>query len=250
MKLLPILAAVVLAVTPAVFGQGMPGGQGNAANAKMAKLFGKTGGFTASAQSSTLESSGTETITEMGYAVRDGMVRIETDLTKSKSMKNGRPVKKRKDDMEGMAGMGLDKQVTLVLPDKQATYLVYPGLKAYAEVPKKASSGESNSNWKELGKDTVDGHPCVKYLVTVTNADGSTEESTAWKATDLKDFIIQTVTTSGGDTTTLTFKNIKFDKPSASLFDLPSDYKRYGSVQEMMMGSMQQMMQNMGSTGQ
>ena len=154
MKPLPILAAVVLAITPAVLGQGMPGPKYNPATAKTARLFGKGGGFTATAQSSTVEGI-TETINELGYAVREGMVRIEMDLTKTKTLRKGKPIKSRDDDMEGMAGMGLAKQVTLVRPDKQATYIVYPGLKAYCEAPKKASDGESKSEWKEIGKDTV-----------------------------------------------------------------------------------------------
>lgn len=239
MKPLPIVASALLATASIVFGQGMPGPQYNPTTARMARLFGLDAGFTATALSSTIEGK-TETVTEMDYAVRGGMVRIEMDLTKTKKLRNGKPIKQRDDDMEGMASMGMNKQVTLVRPDKQATYIVYPGLKAYAQAPKKASDGQSKSDWKEIGKDTVDGHPCVKYEVTATNADGSTEVSTAWKATDLKDFIIQTV---NGDTT-LKFSNVKFEKPAAAIFDLPADYKQYGSIQEMMMGAMQQMMQN------
>ena len=33
------------------------------------------------------------------------------------------------------------------------------------------------------------------------------------------------------------------DKPDASLFDLPESYKKYGNMQEMMMGNMQRMLQ-------
>jgi outer membrane lipoprotein-sorting protein len=242
MKPLRILAAVVLAgcaVAPAVFGQGMFGGQGDRAGGRLAKMLDKATGFTATAQVTTLGQGGSETLTVTDYAVRDGMVRVETDLTKTKH-KGKR--KKQDDGMEEMAGMGLDKQVTLVRADKQATYIIYPGLKAYYEVPKSASSEKSQPDWKELGKDTVDGHPCVKYLVTTTNVDGTKEESTVWKATDLKDFAIQTVIQSGGDTTTTKFTNIKFDKPSAALFDPPGDYTKYGSMQEMMMASMSRMM--------
>jgi outer membrane lipoprotein-sorting protein len=249
MKRLLILAAVVLAVTPAVFGQGMRGAQGDRASGRLARMLGKTTSFTATAQSTTLESSGTETITEMGYAVRDGMVRIETDLTKTKTMRKGKPVKKRNDEMEGMAGMGLDKQVTLILPDRQAMFLVYPGMKAYCDMPK-AAAADSKTEWTEQGRETIDGHPCIKYLVTTTKADGTKEESTSWKATDLQNFIIQTVSVSDNGTTTLKFSNIKLDKPAAALFELPPDFKRYGSIQEMMMGSMQQMMPKMGGTGE
>ena len=253
MKTFQIVTTVVLAgcaIAPAVFGQGMRGAQGDRAAGRLAGMLDKTTSFTATAQSSTLDSSGVETITDMNYAVRDGMVRMETDLTKTKTMRKGKPVKKRNDDMEGMAGMGMDKQVTLVRPDKQATFLVYPGMKAYCEAPKTAAADNSKTEWTEQGRDTIDGHPCVKYLVTTTKADGTKEESTSWKATDLQNFIIQTVTVSGGDTTTLTFKNVKLDKPAAALFELPADFKRYGSMQEMMMGAMQQMMPNMGGTGE
>ncbi len=251
MKPLPIVTAVLLAVMPAVFGQGMRGGQGNSANEHLAKLHGRTASFTATEQISTQEKNGNTTVMEMAYALRDGMVRTETDLTKTQQKaKHGRG---HGDDMSEMAGMGLDKQVTLVRPDKSVIYLIYPGLKAYSEMPMKKSAGDDKTaqgEWKELGKEKVDGHPCVKYLVTTTNADGSKDESTVWKATDLKDFIIQTVTQSGGDTVTVKFTNIKFDRPAAALFELPSDYKKYGSMQEMMMNSMQQMMKNMGGTSE
>lgn len=249
MKTLTTLAVIAL-TSATTFGQGMPGGPGNSAKAHAARFFGKVAGFTATAQTITQEKNGDETINDMSYAVRDGMVRMEMDVTKTKTMHKGKPVKKRNDDMEGMASMGFDKQVTLVLPDKQATYIIYPGMKAYCEVAKISTNEQSKTEWKELDKEKVDDHPCVKYLVTTTNADGTTEESTAWKATDLKDFTIQTVTVSGGDTITTKFTNIKFDKPAAALFELPSGYTKYGSMQEMMMGSMQQMMKNMGGGGQ
>ena len=232
---------ILLLTTGTAFAQ-IPGPQYNPAAARAARLFGKDYGFTANAHMSTKESSDTETINEMDYAVRDGMVRIQMDLTKTETLRRGKPVRQRNDDTEGMASMGLNKQVILVRPDKQATYIVYPSLKAYSEAPKKASDAQSKSDWKEIGKDTVDGHPCIKYEVTTTNADGTTEVSTAWKATDLKDFVIQTADA----TTTLTFKNVKLDKPDAKVFELPADFKQYGSIQEMMMGAMQQMMQNMG----
>lgn len=246
MKTLTILAVLVLVHT-AAFGQGMAAGKFNPASSRASKLFGKDAGFTATATTSTVDAKGTETILTMAYAVRDGQTRMEMDLTKTKTLRKGKPVKQRGDDTEGMAEMGLDQQVTLVLPDKQATYIVYPKMKAYCPAPKAAgTTGESKTEWKELGKDTVDGHPCVKYEVTTTNADGSTEQLTAWKATDLKDFIIQTVSVEDGETTTMKFADIKFEKPPASLFELPADYKKYDSMQQMMMGAMHQMMQNMG----
>ena len=48
---------------------------------------------------------------------------------------------------------------------------------------------------------------------------------------------------SGKDTITTVFKNIKLTAPPASLFEIPSNLTKYGSMQEMMMSGMQKMMQ-------
>ena len=46
-----------------------------------------------------------------------------------------------------------------------------------------------------------------------------------------------------GKTTTTTFSDIKMGKPDPALFAVPASYKKYGSMQEMMMGNMQRLMQ-------
>ena len=48
-------------------------------------------------------------------------------------------------------------------------------------------------------------------------------------------------TKDGGDTVTTTFRDVKFAKPDAALFVLPSDLTRYANTHEMM-GAMQRMM--------
>ena len=61
----------------------------------------------------------------------------------------------------------------------------------------------------ELGKDTVDGHPCVKNKVIVTDNEGSKHESTVWNATDLKNFPVKIETDrTGRQTMTMLFKNV------------------------------------------
>jgi hypothetical protein len=211
------------------------------------RLLGQAASFSATGTSSTVAPNGTETITEVAYAVREGRVRMEMDLTKTRTLRRGKPVRKSQDETESLVSMGMDKQVTLVLPEKSATYLIYPGMKSYCLAPQSAAAtNESNAVWKDLGADTIDGHPCTKHLVTTTQPDGTTEESTVWKATDLNNFIIQTVSVANGETTTWKFANVKLVAPDASLFELPADYKQYGSMQDMMMGAMQKMMQNMG----
>jgi len=60
---------------------------------------------------------------------------------------------------------------------------------------------------------------------------------------ELKNFPIQYQTVDEGETTTTTFSDIKMDKPDASLFELPENYKKYANMQGVMMGNMQRLMQ-------
>src|SRR5207248_1768042 len=98
----------------------------------------------------------------------------------------------------------------------KVSYLVYPGLESYAVSPTAAVAGAPEDfkvETTELGKETVDGHPCIKNKAVVTDKQGAKHESTLWNATDLKSFPIKIVTTENGNTATMSFKNISFAKP-------------------------------------
>lgn len=168
------------------------------------------------------------------YAALDGKIRMEMDM----GQMEGIDAK----SAESMKQMGMDRMVTIVLPEKKTTLLVYPGMQAYCEMPHDAgkegkAEGAPKIDRKELGKETLDGHPCVKTAVTVTPAGGKPVEMTVWEATDLKNFPIQTQMVQDGTTVTHRFKNVKAGKPAASLFDPPAGYTKHDSVQSMMMGA-------------
>ena len=138
-----------------------------------------------------------------------------------------------------MKAMGMDSMVTISRADKNLAYLVYPGLSSYAEMTLPSSAAHADAadfkiETSELGKETVDGHNCVKNKVTVTDKDGGKHESTVWNATDLKDFPVKIVTNESGHPATMLFKNVSFDKPAASLFEPPSGFTKYTDVQTMM----------------
>lgn len=168
------------------------------------------------------------------YAVLDGKIRMEMDMGQMEGMD--------KQSAQSMKRMGMDRMVTVVLPEKKTTLLVYPGMKAYCEMPHGTGKGEKAEaapkiERKELGKETLDGHPCVKTAVTVTPADGKPIEMTVWEATDLKNFPIQTQMVQDGTTVTNRFKNVKMGKPDSNLFEPPAGYTKHDSVQSMMMGA-------------
>jgi hypothetical protein len=215
----------------------------NDTNEQLAQLFGQNKAFTATAVVSGKGRMGKESFTaEMDYAFSEGKLWTLVDMTKMKGAADN-------EGMEQMTAMGLNQIVTLVLPDKKMTYVIYPGLKGYCEFPQTLASQSTNAPPKiektELGKETVDGHPCVKYKVVMTMPDEQKYESIVWQATDLKEFPIKSELKSEGDTVTTLFKNVKLEAPPASRFEVPAGMKKYNSIQEMMMSGMQNMMQGM-----
>ena len=240
-----LIVAAVWLTAPVVFGQRMfGGGVRDFGNGQMAKIFGKNQAFTATAEVTITDKSRPAPMQmESAYAVLKGNVRTEMDMTTMKGV-NMPP-----QAVAQMKQMGMDRTISIYRSDKKLMYLVYPGLKAYCEInpaemkpTDKAEPKEPKVESTVIGKDTVDGHPCVKNKVTITTDDGKEHEIIVWKASDLNDFPIQTEMQTGGATISTHFRDIKMSAPDASLFDPPTDYKVYGSMQEMMMANMQRMM--------
>jgi hypothetical protein len=147
-----------------------------------------------------------------------------------------------------MKAMGMDQMVAIGRPDKNVSYLIYPGLESYVENPLPNAASSTNRDFKvettELGKETVDGHDCVKNKVVVTDNDGVKHESTVWNATDLKKFPVKIETNEQGREVVMQFKNVSLAKPAASEFDVPSGYTKYASLQTMMQTEMMKKMGN------
>jgi hypothetical protein len=240
-----LIVAAACLTAPVVFGQRMfGGGMRDFGNGQMAKIFGENQAFTATAEVTiTDKSRPTPMQMDSSYAVLKGNVRTETDMS---SMKG---IALPPQAIAQMKQMGMDRTISIYRGDKKMMYLIYPGLKSYCEInpadiqpADKKNQKEPQIQSTEVGKETVDGHPCAKDKVTITTDDGKQHEIMVWKASDMKDFPIQTEMQSGGATITTHFTDIKMSAPDASLFDPPTDYKMYGSVQEMMMANMQRMM--------
>ena len=211
----------------------------------MGKLFGNNQAFSAALEVQTADRSG-NTMTMPG--------KISFDAGKSRFEINMANVQGKQMSPEAaaqMKSMGLDQMVMVARPDKKVAYLIYPGMQSYVETDlAEAESAATNGDYKvettELGRETVDGHPCVKNKVVVTDKDGNKHESTVWNATDLKDFPVKIQTAGEGANTTMQFKNVSLAKPAASLFETPSDYTKYDNLQTMMQ---QQLMKRMGGGG-
>jgi len=176
---------------------------------------------------------------------------FSADLEMQVSDKSGKPMtmpgKLSFDTGKSRFEISTNQMVTIARPDKKIAYLVYPGLRSYAEIPlSNADSPPTKRDYKmeitEIGADIVDGHPCVKNKYIVTDNDGVKHESTVWNATDLKKFPVKIETVEQGDNVSMLFQNVSLAKPAASLFDPPADFKKYDTAQQMQ----QEMMKRLG----
>ncbi len=249
MKRITIIFATlsVLATTPiaiAQFGAAdaaspIPGG-GNPITEPIAKLFAAHPGFSCDLQVSGKNPTSKKSFTMFGkLAFLDSKSRFELDLTKVKGGDINDSMKAE------VAAVGLGQMVMIARPDKNATYIVYPGLEAYAQLsqPKPAPSTAPKSASDQLivtavGNETIDGHPCVKNKYTFKDEAGKTQDAMVWNATDLKQFPIRIDHKEADQPVRLDFKNVVLSKPGEALFEPPKGYSKYSTLATMMQTEM------------
>jgi len=152
----------------------------------------------------------------------------------------------------GLAKDSAGKYIQLFLPDKNAFYQVHPEIKGYLEMPfSQPPTVQRESDYKmeltPLGKETLDGHACIKNKTVVADSLGHQKEYTVWNATDLNQFPLKIQTTNSlGEPETTFYRNVKLAKPDAKLFELPAGYRKYTDLSAMMQDIMMKQMQGLG----
>jgi hypothetical protein len=222
-------------------GGGMGGPKTDLFGGGLKQLLGDNKAFSAKLEMESKGPSG-ELIKVPGkIAYSDGKSRVEMDMTKANMPE---------EMLTMIKTMNMDNMVIISRPDRKVTYMIYPGLKAYAEMP--LSDDESTNaaskyklETKELGKESVEGQACVKNKVVITDDTAKKTEITVWQATDLKKFPVKMESIEGGQPTTTVFKEVKLSKPDDAQFDAPKDYKKYDSFMALMM----EQMKGMGGPG-
>jgi hypothetical protein len=208
------------------------GGAGQTFDRPTAKLFGGNSAFSGIIETHAAIGTLTTVMPGKVFAL-DGNTRTEMSLEDI----TGSPIPPAQ--ISQMKAMGMNNVIVITRPDRQVAYLVYPDLKAYAENPiHDPSATNSLDSFKlestEVGKEDVEGHPCVKHNAVVTDGLGAKHEYTVWNATDLKQFPVKIESTAGTQTTDIYYNNIKLSKPDASLFEPPAGFKKYGNIQSLM----------------
>jgi len=244
MKKLLLLTTIIVSLGFAsAFAQPGPrgGGQGPDLGGSLGKLFGANQTFSAVMEFQT-SGPGGEDITMPGKMSFDtGKSRFEMNMSEVKGSKMPPGAAQQ------MKAMGMDTMISISRPDLKLAYLVYPGLNSYAAMPSPDASASLHPDdfqveTTELGKETVDGHDCVKSKMIVTDKAGAKHESTVWAATDLKKFPVKIITSEGGHAATILFKNLAFTKPDAGQFEPPAGFTKYDSPQTMMQTEMMKKM--------
>lgn len=209
-------------------------------NAEMLKLFGETKAFSAKAIARLLDKDQKETLTmPLTMALRDGKLRSELNM----SDMQGQAIPAEAAAMMKQAGM--DQMITIVRPDKKTTVISYPGLKSYAEMPfAENEKAEEKVEFTEVGKETIDGQPCVKKKLTTTDSKGRPQEMFVWQATGMKNFPVQMELPQRSNKLIVKFQAPKLEVPDAALFDMPTGYTKYDSIQMMMQSAMMKMFSN------
>ena len=103
--------------------------------------------------------------------------------------------------------------VSISQSDKKIVYVIYPDAQSYTEMtPATSDAGATNVDSKieiiGLGKETVDGHSCVKNKAIVTDQQGAKHEFTVWNAPDLKNFPVKMEMNEQGGTTTVSYTHL------------------------------------------
>jgi hypothetical protein len=201
-------------------------------NAAMIKLFGDTKAFSSKATVRLLDKNKKETMTmTMDFALLDGKFRADIDLNQIKGAEISA------ESLTMLKTVGMDKWSSIILPQKKTTIVVVPALKSYAEAPMQVEEGTTLNEIK-LGKETIEGHICEKYKVSITGQKGQKHQASVWKATNMKNFPLQMEMEQDDGLMVMLFRDVRLGQPNPALFAAPAGYTRQESMEQMIANAM------------
>lgn len=207
-------------------------------NASFIKLFGTHKTFASKVEAQVFDASGKEWVSlELEMKALDEKVRLDIDLDRIKSRDLPEFA------VASLKQAGLGRVISLILPDKKATYVIYPAAEAVLDLPLEQKDAEALAagyqvEKTELGQEAVESEPCVKNKVVVRNKGAVALEATTWEAASLKGFPVKIETKEKSRTMVMRFRQVQFTRPDAALFELPKGYTQYKDPQAMMVGLM------------
>jgi len=195
-------------------------------NVLILKLFGEHNNFSVESEFQMIEPGQREpalTLT-LSIAVSAGNMRADTDMTRAKG-----PAL-TPDTLRQLKASGEDRVISIMRSAENRLLVIYPNKKTYdqADIPKDAARATKRPKIEKtpLANLTLDGHPCVKKRVILTDDSGARQEITVWEAEDLKDFPLQVQLTERGQEMLIHNRNISFGKIDSAQFEVPSGFKK------------------------
>lgn len=209
----------------------MPGaGPGNIA---FLRIFDQHKAFTATADMTISGGQAESMSLSFGLALADNNVRFEVDLANAKGSMISPEV------VSQMKAVGMDRVVSIMRMDRKRLYIIYPGLKAYADmaIPNETAQSLAKNLKVERtpqGKENVGSHSCTKVLLTFTDDKGRKQTMVSWEAADLKGFPVQAQMVENGQNLLVKLRDVKLNRPDSKLFEPPSGYKKFNDIQSLM----------------
>ncbi len=234
-KLSLVTAIITLCLTSVLAQTGQHGddAQGPHFEGEETELIGTNQSFSATMEYQIFRQSGDNVTMSGKFSFDHGKSRLEMNTSEMQGSKI------LPGAIRQLKSMGMNRMLSITRPDLKLAYIIYPDLKTYAVITQhdpfaNATAGDFKVETTVLGKETMEGHECVKVNIVAIDKDGNKHEATGWKATDLKSFPVKIVTNKDGQSLRMLFKNISFDKPAASSFELPSGLiTKYDDVETM-----------------
>jgi len=167
----------------------------------------------------------------IGLAVSGGRMRWQLNLDRARSSR-------LPDERIAMLkAMQLDSIVVWLKPDEDLT-VALPRLKAWAKSPvPKAKGLQDNAQDKvggmkktAVGKETIDGRPCIKYMLTVPGENDPAQVALTWEATNLQNLPVKILVKTDGKVHGFLLRNVRLGKVDEQFFKPPADYTRRESV--------------------
>jgi len=202
------------------------------------KLFSSTGAFTAVAETAVLDAAGKEWARlPIAVSCSDNKLKLAIELDQIKS----RDLPEFMVATLKQAGMGTI--ISLVLPEKKATYLIYPGFKCYLNLPVTGDEAkEAPASYRVdrnlLGEETLQGQRCKKNKVTIRSGATEVLEATTWEAVGLKGFPLKIEMRQAENRLVMNFQKLQFARTEGKQFEVPAGYAEYKDAQQMMFGIM------------
>ena len=227
------LALLVTGVAPAFAQLDGPGSTG--VSASLVRLFGTNNAFIAQAEVQLLDKDNKEIVgTPMTFTLLENKIRIEVDMAR---MRN----KQQPDALARVKPFGLDNVVSIIRPEKRTTIITFPKLRAFVKLDMPSSEAEAfltraKIERKVIGKEKMEGRPCVKQQVVITDDAGHKSEATVWTATDLRDFPVCVATKESEGTVVMRFRQIQFTRAETNKFEPPAGYIECADMQALMAG--------------